>query len=67
MGKNLGHNFICEHADTETELPFCTRITRFAIPCKFKQSHLNSCNGIGSLIDNIRTYSAQIALATNTN
>ena len=58
MAKKLGHNFICDHADTETESHFSNWITRFAIPYKFKQPHLDSYNNSGSPVDYARTYRA---------
>ena len=49
----------------ETESPFSTRITRFSVPCKFKQLYLDSYNGSGSPVDHVWTYKAQMVLATN--
>ena len=66
MAKNLGRAPICDHSNTKTESPFSSWITRFAIPCKFKQPHLDSYNSSGSLVDHVRTYKAQMALVTNT-
>ena len=65
MAKNLGQAPIRDHANTEIESLFFSRIARFAMPRKFKQSHLDSYNGLGSPIDHVRTYKAQMALATN--
>ena len=65
MAKNLGHNFIYNHADTETKLPFLTQITGLVLTHKFKQPYLDSYNGSRSPVDYIRTYRAQMALATN--
>ena len=62
--KNQGRSFVYDHINTKTELHFTTQITRFTIPCKFKQPHLDSYNGFGSPVDHVRTYRAQIALAT---
>ena len=64
MAKNLGHNYVYDHANTETESPFSTRITRFAILRKFKHAHMDSYNGSRTPVDHIRTYQAQMALAT---
>ena len=44
MAKNLGHNYVCDQPDTETESSFSSRITRFVIPLKFKQPHLDYYN-----------------------
>ena len=66
MARNLGFGSAWDHANTETESPFSTRITRFSVPRKFKLPHLDSYNGSGSLADHIRTYKAYMALATNT-
>ena len=49
---------------TEIESPFSSQITRFSIPHKFKQPHLDSYNGSGTPVDHIKTYKAQMALAT---
>ena len=65
MVKNLGRRSTCDHINTETESPFSTRITRLTVPRKFKQSHLDSYNGSGSPVDHVRTYKAQMALATS--
>ena len=66
MAKNLGWAPIYDHANTETELPFSNQINRFAIPRMFKQPHLDSCNGSGSPVGHVRTYKAQMVVATNT-
>ena len=65
MAKNMGQSSICDHANTETEPPFSTWITRFTILRKFKQPHLESYNGSRSPMDHVRTYKAQMGLATN--
>ena len=65
MAKNMGHNIIYDHTDMKTESFFCTQISRFAIPRKLKQPHLDLYNGTGSPIDHIWTYKAQMTLATN--
>ena len=65
IARNLGRDPICDHASTEIESPFSSRITRFFVPRKFKQPYLDSYNGLGSPVDHIRTYKAQMALATN--
>ena len=65
IARNLNRNLVCDHASTEIESPFSSRITRFSILHKFKQPHLDSYNGLGSPIDHVRTYKAQMALATN--
>ena len=65
--RNLGRNPICDHTNTEIESPFSSRITRFSIPRKFKQPHLDSYNDMESPVDHVRTYKAQMALSTNIN
>ena len=63
--RNLGRNRIYDHANTEIESLFSCQITKFSIPRKFKQPHLDSYNGSGSRVDLIRTYKDKMALATN--
>ena len=65
MTRNLGHGSTCDYTNMEIESPFSTRITRFTVPGKFKQPHLDSFNGSGSPVDHIRTYKAQMAFATS--
>ena len=65
MARNLGRGSAYDHTNTETESPFSSRITRFTIPRKFKQSHLDSYNGSGSPVDHVRNYKAQMALVTS--
>ena len=65
MARNLGRGSAWDHTNTETESQFSTQITRFSVPRKFKQPHLDSYNGSGSPVDHVRTYKAQMALATN--
>ena len=65
MAKNLGRYSAWDHTNTKTESPFSTRITRFSIPQKFKQPHLDSYNRLGSPADHVQTYKAQMALSTN--
>ena len=62
MVRNLGRGSACDHTNTEIKSPFSTRITKFAVPHKFKQPHLDSYNGFGSPVDHVRTYKAQMAL-----
>ena len=65
IAKHRRYSSICHTINIETESAFSTWITRFAILRKFKQPHLDSYNGLGSPVDHIRTYRAQMALATN--
>ena len=65
MARNLGRGLACDHTNTETESPFSTQITRFTVPRKFKQPHLDSYNDSVSPVDHVRTYKAQMALATS--
>ena len=65
IARNLNRDLNCNYASTETESPFCSRITRFSTPRKFKQPYLDSYNSLGSPVDHVRTYKAQIAIATN--
>ena len=65
IAKNLNQDLIYDHASTKIESQFSNRITRFSIPHKFKQPHQDSYNGSGNPIDHVRTYKAQMALATN--
>ena len=65
MAKNLGCGSACDHTNIETESLFSTRITSFTVPRKLKPPHLDSYNGSGSSVDHVRTYKAQMALATS--
>ena len=65
MARNLRYCSAYDRTKTETESPFSTRITRFTVPRKFKQPHLDSYNGLESPIDHVQTYKAQMALATS--
>ena len=58
IARNLGHGSACDHTNTETESPSSTQITRFTVPRKFKQPHLDSYNGSGSPVDHVWTYKA---------
>ena len=58
IARNLNQDLVCDNASTEKESPFSNRITRFSIPRKFKQLYLDSYNGLGSLVDYVRTYKA---------
>ena len=66
FARNLGQDLICDHINTDTESPFFSWITRFSIPCKFKQPYLDSYNGSGSLVDKVKTFKAHMTLAINT-
>ena len=65
MARNLGRGSACDHTNMKTKSSFSTRITRFSVPRKFKQPHLDSYNGSRSPVDHVWTYKAQMALATN--
>ena len=65
MARNMGCGSACDHTNTEIESLFSTWITRFLVSRKFKQPHLDSYNGLGSSVDHLRTYKAQMALTTN--
>ena len=65
MAKKLNRVSIHDQVGTEIESPFSSHISRFTIPRKFKQPHLETYNGTGSPVDHIWPYKAQMALATN--
>ena len=58
IARNLGQNPIYDHVNTEIESSFSSQITRFSIPYKFKQPHLDSYNSSESLVNQVRTYKA---------
>ena len=67
IAMNLARNPVYDHANTEIESPFSNQITRFSTLCKFKQPYLDSCTGLKSSVDHVRTYKAQMALSTKVN
>ena len=56
--RKLGKKPARDHVNTETESLFIDRVTKFAIPKKFKHPNLDSYNGSGSPVDHVRTYKA---------
>ena len=58
MARNMARGSACDHTNTETESPFSTWVTRFSVPRKFKQPHIDSYNGSGSPVDHVWTYKA---------
>ena len=65
MARNMDKKPAYKYADTEIESPFSSQVTKSTILRKFKQPRLNTYNGSGSPVNHIRTYKAQMALATN--